>query len=210
MRLALFWNYDENESEYFIQLVHLGRTSFQPLKNKIRARLKELKAARENLAKRFQQNSIQDSEAQALYYSSWIPSALHVMVDIQNLRTLESISKYLGLPTDVVKKQLEALERLGLVKREDGRWHPGGKNIHLPKASPFTAINHKNWRDRAHINAQRPEQDGLHYTAIQTLRLQDFELIKDLLLKFIEQQRKIVGPSESEELACFTCDWFRI
>lgn len=210
MKLALFWELSEIESDYFIQLVHLGRTSFQPLKNKIKDQLKVLKEQKDNMTMRFKQSSFDDEAKQMLYYSTWIMAAIHVMVDIERLRTSEAIAKHLNLSTEIVKNQLEKLEQLGLVKRHNLHWLPTGKGLHLPKGSVFTTINHQNWRDRALIDSQNPKADSVHYTSVQTLSLKDFEVIKENILKFIDQQRKIIAPSKEEEVVCFTCDWFKI
>jgi len=208
MGLALFWNLSDSEAEYFVDLVHLGRTSYQPLKNKIRARLNAIRSERKSLAKRLHEKSIPDHEAQT-YYASWIPSALHVAMDIKKLRTVESAAQALGLPTEVVRRHMELLESLGLVKRLDQEWIPSGRNLHLPNSSVFTVMNHQNWRSRALIDSQRGDQ-GLHYTAVQTLSLNDFERVRELILKNIDQHREIIGPSKSEAVACFCLDWFQL
>ncbi len=209
-KLTLFWNLNDSESEYFIQLVHLGRTSFMPLIKKIRFRLKEIKSTRENFAQRFQQESVPSIEAQSSYYSSWIPGAIHVIVDIEKYRTLEAIATRLALPPNLVKSHLEILMSLGLVIKQGAQWLPTGKNIHLPKASMFTVVNHQNWKSRALLDCQMSDTAGVHYSAIQTLSTNDYENLKDLLLGFIDQQRKTIEPSKPEEIVCFTCDWFKI
>ncbi len=210
MKLALFWNLSESESEYLIQLVHLGRTSFPPLVKKITNRLSEIKTSQANLEQRFRSNSFQDVEAQALYYSNWMTSAIHILVDIEAFRKIESIGQRLNLSFQLVRSQLEKLERLNLVKRQGLDWLPSGKGMHLPKRSLLTGANHQNWRSRAIMDSQLEESDGVHYTAIQSLSLTDFEEVKALILKLIDRQRNLVGPSKAEELACLTCDWFRV
>jgi uncharacterized protein (TIGR02147 family) len=208
MRLALFWNLSEMESEYFIELVHLGRTSFQPLKNKIRARLNALQAQRKNLAKRLNESSFSEPEAQ-VYYASWIPSALHVAVDLEKVRTADALAHLLGLPLEVVKTHMEFLVRLGLVNKKGQEWWPTGRNIHLPNSSSFNMMNHQNWRSRALVDSQKGDAGGIHYTSIQTLSFKDYETIQELVLEGIDHQRKIVGPSEPQTMACLCVDWFQ-
>ncbi len=210
MGLALFWSLDDIESEFFIQLVNLGRTSFSPLKNKILMRLQSLREEKENLGRRFKQGALADDAAQQLYYSSWIMSALHVIVDIEKFRTVNEISTYLNLSENLVSKNLNVLEKLQLVKKQGGRWLPSGKSIHLPKESLFTIMNHQNWRGRALLNAQDTQPGSVHYTSVQSLSVADYEKVTHMIIKFLDEQRKIVGPSKEEQLACLTLDWFRV
>ncbi|MEQ1666631.1 MAG: hypothetical protein ABL927_14800, partial [Bdellovibrionales bacterium] len=71
-------------------------------------------------------------------------------------------------------------------------------------------LNHQNWRSQALLDAQKIRSDSIHYTSIQTLSFSDFEKLKELILKFIDNQRDIIKSSKEEQLACFTCDWFRV
>ncbi|MEQ1666426.1 MAG: TIGR02147 family protein, partial [Bdellovibrionales bacterium] len=135
--VALFWNLNELESEYFLQLVHLGRTSYTPLKNKIKTRLGEIKEQSENLSLRYSADSLTDEFSLKNYYSYWLTSALHIVVDIEKLRTVDAISKYFCVPEAIVRNNLEELERLGLVKRDGGQWLSLQRSIHLSKNSPF-------------------------------------------------------------------------
>ena len=83
-------------------------------------------------------------------------------------------------------------------------------DVHLPRHSLFNSLNHQNWRMRAVFDAQQLSSQAIHYTAVQTVSVSDYEKIKDLLLKFVDQQRKIVTQSADEDLAVFCCDWFKI
>jgi len=210
MGLAIFWGFNESESDYWLELVHLGRTSFAPLKKKIQQRLDAIKRDREDLTKRFQKKTLDDQAAQAIYYSSWLYGALHMLVGLPEYRSIQSLAKRLNASNEVIIEKLDELEKLGLVLKKQNTYLPTEHDIHLSKNSTFNLMNHQNWRQRALIDAQDNKTDGVHYSAIQTLSRTDFLKVKEVILQCIDEQRKIIGPSQEEEVACFVCDWFRV
>lgn len=207
---AQFWGLNTKESEYFLQLVHLGRAGTEALRKQLRAQLSALKEALKSMSGRFQESAVSDLDKQAFYYSQWLPAAIHVLVDIPEFRSVEAIAKRLSISTLEVRKCIEELVRIGLVKKSGGQFIQGSGHIHLPRASPFTSINHQNWRNRAVVSSQRAQADDLHYSSIQTLSKADFQEIHGQILRFIEKQRKTIAASPAEDIACLSVDWFSL
>lgn len=54
------------------------------------------------------------------------------------------------------------------------------------------------------------DPDEIPYTMVQSMTVPAAEKIKQRLLEFIDESRKITGPSKEEELICITCDLFRV
>ena len=116
----------------------------------------------------------------------------------------------MGLSELVVIRSLETLEKKGLVKRDGEFWKINPGSIHLPKDSPMNSASHANWRHRAILSSQNTSNDDLHYTVVQAISESDFEKIKQILLKAIENYKSCAYPSPSEELICFSLDYFRV
>ncbi len=210
MGASTFWDFSESETDFFVELVHFARTDHGDLKRRITKRLKLIREEQENLSKRFSTSALQEPEIQQLYYSNWVYCALHILVSIPQFQTISEISKRLNLPNELAKSSLEELKKLGLVEYEKQRWKFRGSNLHLAKGAALLPTHHHNWRARAVLDSQNHLTDGIHYTAVQTLTLTDFEKIKTLLLQALDQQRKIVLASEEDEMACLALDWFKI
>lgn len=208
-RLAAFWHLDEDEADYFLELVHLERAGSPHLKKICERRLKNLNKKRGNLAERFKKPKLSESSA-SLYYSSWYWSALHVITSIPEYQTIDAIAERLTLPSDFVHESLKKLETLGLVCKENNRWIATQRNIHLPKDSPLIGMHHTNWHIQASLSAHQRIEESIHYASLYALSKRDFETIKRLILDIIDQSRNLVELSSQEEIVCFNCDYFKL
>jgi uncharacterized protein (TIGR02147 family) len=209
--LSAFWKFNEDETDWFMELVVLARAGSRFLKDISRRRMAKLKKKRENLAERLEVPRSVGREAQLNYYSAWYWAAIHILLCIPDYSTVPSISDRLKLPAELVKQTLISLEEMDLVSRsKSGSWRATEKDIHLPKSSNLTIINHINWRHRVIYNIQQGDEQAIHYSGVHALSRADFERIKDLLLETIQNARGIVNPSQEEELICLACDLFQV
>ncbi len=208
--LCRFWNFDDTEEDYFIELVNYSRAGTQLLKNRIQKKLKQIKEEKNVLSKRFKTEDITDEQSQAFYYSSWLISAIHMAITIFELQTVKDLAKHFRIDEPEVSKILEQLSKIGLAVKKGHSWSATNKIIHLPRNSIFNSMNHLNWRNQAIVDAQAQKKESIHYTSITSLSRKDFYEIQRLVLKFIDQKRKIITPSKEELLGCFTCDWFEV
>lgn len=205
-----FMQLGEAEANYFMKLVEMERSSRPNYRNKLKNELKKIKSDQENLANRFVSTAIGSLEKEMTYYSSWQWSAIHILLDISKYRTPKTIADRLGLSELLVRQILSTLENFGMVRREGESWRIQNLFTHLAKNSPMNPIQHGNWRSRAVLSSQVPENENLHYTMVQTIGKEDFERIKQQLLKAIDEYRKVADASPSEELICFTLDFFKV
>ena len=210
INLCRFWNFDEAEEDYFIELVNYARAGTEILRNKIQKRLKQIKDDQLVLAKRFNTGNIFDEQSQAYYYSSWLISAIHMALTIPELQSIKALAKHFRIEENEVSRILNRLQEIGLVSCKRNAWFTTNKMIHLPRNSIFNSMNHLNWRNQSIADAQTQKNDSIHYTSIASLSKKDFYDIQQLVLKFIDQKRKIIEPSKEEVLGCFTCDWFEV
>ncbi|MGK5082274.1 TIGR02147 family protein [Bdellovibrionota bacterium FG-1] len=206
--LCSFWGLGENERDYFLELVHLARAGTRALKGLIAQRLEQMKKRAENLADRFNQPRVAEGVREVQYYSNWCYSAIHILTTIPAFQTVRAMAQRLFLPESFVEESLIRLEAMGLVRFHSGRWLATQAQIHLPKESLLNVMNHSNWRQRAALSAQLHQPGSLHYTAVHSMSREDYERIKDDLLRLIDQSRKVVTDSKEEELVNFNCDWF--
>ncbi len=206
--LAAFWGFDDDHTDYFLDLIHLARAASKVLSQRIRKRMRDLRARHENLTEKFHTPALPRGIQEAVYYSSWHYAAIHIVLGIPQIRTVPAIAARLGLPSSLVEKSLAELSAIGVVRQDGSKWLPESLGIHLPKTSPLTSVNHFNWRQRAIYKLQTSEVEGVHYTGVFALARADAERIKRLFLDAITSAHKIVEPSKEEELVCLNCDFF--
>jgi hypothetical protein len=108
-----------------------------------------------------------------------------------------------------VEFYLQELERLKFVEHRQNKWIYSGGEFHAKKDSPFVLMQHQNGRQRAILDAFQQDNEGIHYTALQTLSRKDAEKIKNLVLELISDFSKIAGPSDPEDCIVLTCDFFK-
>lgn len=200
----------ESETNYFMKMVEFERAGNLNYKKKIGSELESMRAAHSNLSKRYKQNRIGRLEKEMVYYSSWYWSAIHILTAIPKYQTAKSIAQRLSMDELFINNCLETLAGFGLIKPVGEHWEITSEFIHLPKESPMNSIQHGNWRTKAVTSSQNVKDESLHYTMIQAVSIDDFARIKQLLLETIDAYRKISDQSPSEELICFTFDFFKV
>lgn len=208
-RITKFIALEGDEKKFFLKLVEHERSGDSEFKKEIEAELKSMLATQENLALRFKETQVMMNSQELLYYSSWHWSAIHILVSIPQFRRVEQVAKKLSLDEAVVKQTLHSLKEFGLVQENKNEWSMTNKHLHLGKDSPMNSIQHSNWRQKAVFHSQNPNNQGLHYTVVQSMSHQDYENIKKLFLKTLDEYRKIANPSNEEDLCCLTLDFFK-
>lgn len=208
--LSLFWRHSDSETHYFIDLVLLARAASLPLQQVIKERMKKLKLGQEDLNTRLKWKNIEDAKVQEAYFSSWYWTAIYVAVSIDRYRTPGAIAARLELPVALVEQALATLMEWKLLKKDRQGWSITEKRIHLPRSSHMNEVNHFHWRQRALANLQAQDQEAIHYSLVFGISRSDLAQLKEQLRKFLENCHALIGPSPSEELACFTCDLFNV
>lgn len=197
------------ETEYFLNLVHLGRAKGPALRKVVNEKLAQLKKENSVLSKRLDQEAAQ-TEVDFFYYSSWIYLAVHMCLSVESLQSDEAIAKRLGVSTQYIQRILKQLQLYGLAKEKAGRWIAVKKGTHLSSGSFMTEVNHANWRNRAIIDVQRDPSAWVHYTSVFSMSKVDAEVLRTMILEFIERTRKLIRPSPEEEVYCMLMDFFEI
>jgi uncharacterized protein (TIGR02147 family) len=209
--MAGFWGLDEYQTEYFLDLVNLARASTTALRNRLQSRLDLAREKNTDLSRRLAPRALKPkAEIESRYYSSWYWSAIHIATCLGSLRTSGDIARRFGLAVPLVEQVLKDLESAGLVAREQGKWKIAIRHLHLGKESPFMVAHHTHWRQKAIGKIQKGDFSDLHYASILALGQRDFREVQEVLLQTISKVRHQVETAPDEEVAVFTCDFFRL
>lgn len=210
-RLANFWNFDDDATEYFLLLVQQERAASKVLRERIGKKLSLLRSKHLNLGKRFNQPELTNSDRASRYYHHWTLAAVHLLLGIPEYSfSLEKISKRIGVPISQVQTIVRDLETLELVEKKDRAWCVVRPSIHVSRESPLNQIHQLNWRLRAVDALARKNLDNTHYSALYVLSTADFKKLQQMVHEFIGKTRDVVGPSKEEELVCFNLDLFQV
>ncbi len=81
----------------------------------------------------------------------------------------------------------------------------------LGSDSPLIIQHHSNWRMQAIASLDPNNQEDLHYSAVVSIRAEDFEKIKTQLIKSVEDARKNWNEAHNEDQLCvMALDWFKL
>lgn len=206
--LCKFWNLAPLESYYFLEAVNLSRAGTRPLKEMIRARLRDLRQQLQNIGERLGLPSIETQQAD--YYSHWYMSAIHVLTSVPEFQEKAALAKRLQLSEQLIDESLRKLTAMGVVEPVGlQKWKPGRGSVHASKGSPYAWLHLANWRQRALQDAQADNQ-ALHFSSIYSLSRKDFETLKSLMMQFIGTCNQTVAASKEETVVGVNLDFFEI
>lgn len=208
--ITRFLGLSEDETQYFLELVSHARAGVAALKTWHEAKLEQLRKVREDFTKRYRDPTVGGDSSEVVYYSAWYWSAVYVGLSIPILRSPERMATRLQLPVGLVREVLQGLLNQGLVVKVGAEWRQTRRNLHLPAGSPMTLMNHFNWRHKALDDVLLHRSDSIHFTGVHTLAKSDLPRLRQILFEAIDAMRGVIGPSDEEELICFTADLFRI
>mgnify|MGYP003393308644 CR=1 FL=1 len=200
----------EDEARYFINLLSFEKAGTVNLKEFYRKQLKEQKDKAKKVSSHVAEvTQISDKEA-AIFYSQWKYSAIRLLTSLPEIRTRQDVAKYLGLSNIEVSRMVDELLKSGLCVEKKNELAMGAKLTHITPDSPYLPNHHANWRLRSIDQCSSARKDDLFITAPMTLSLEDFEKIRMRLLQLIKEISRTVEKSESELLACFNIDLFKL
>jgi uncharacterized protein (TIGR02147 family) len=200
----------ENETEYLLTILEEERASTLSYRERLKEKSTRLRKQHNELQNKVNRPLAPLDEKDYIYYSTWLFSALHILVSITAYQTTKEIASRLQLPVATAEHMLKQLQAWELIKFQKGKWSFSSAERHVPKRSPLVSFHHQNWRQRAVMDAQNPETDGVHFTVVQSMNEAAYKKIQTRLLDLIEEASKIAGPSPAEKLVCFTADFFEV
>ena len=205
---AEFFGLSELETDYFLLLVQHDRAVTPRLRSRVEKKIAQLKEQSQRLVNRIETSAVLSEEARGIFYSSWEYTAVRQLTAIEQLDSVESIARALGLPRKDVRSIVDFLVEHRLCVVRDGRLAIGPQSTHLADSSPWVRVHHRNWRDFGIRRLERNDERDLFFTCPLTIGKADVARVRELAIQFIDQLYKIVDPSPSEQLSCLNLDWF--
>ncbi len=207
---ASFLGLTSEEVHYFLLLVQEARSGTTPLKKYFRAQMDRIHQERLDLKNRLSFKKALGTEDQAIYYSTWIYAAVHVLVAVPQFQSKEALARALDLPLSKIAEVVEFLLRLGLVTQKGGKLGPGETSIHLGSDSPMIYRHHSNWRLQAMNSMEQGALEDLHYSSVVSLSADDVPKSRAILVRAIEEIRSVVRSSGDETALCYCIDLFSL
>jgi len=209
--VASFIGLSDAETEYFFLLVQRSRAGTHELTTLLDRQLAKAKENSTQIRNRIAHHTINE-EAKALFYSSWIYSAVRLGLAIPGA-TNAKLSTAWGIEKRRLNEVSEFLLEHGLLKKSEAGYALGPAVIHVSHDHPLVERHHENWRMKGLDSvrqAQLSPKENLHYTGPMVLSAALAEEIKAELLKLVEQLTPKIQKAKNEKLFCLNIDWFRL
>lgn len=210
VRLSDFLKHTKAEARYFLLLLQSQRAGSEELRNFFQTEIDEILKNRTEVKNRIDIKKSLDLKDQQTYYSSWIYSAVHMLIVTEGYCELETLIDRLKVSREKMVEVLDFLVKAGLAKERNQRYEIGVTRLHIGKESPLLQKHHMNWRFRAITSIEDQSQGNLHYSNVTTISLKDAPVIREIFLKAIEEARAVIKDSPEEDTFCLCLDFFRI
>lgn len=208
-RANRYFGHGKDESLYFVFMVQFARAGTKALKGLFASELRRIKENQFELKNRLEFKRTLTEADQVIYYSAWYYAAIHVLVSVPGCNDREGLSQKLGLTIDLVGRVLDFLKSVGLVVQKGHSYEVGTTSIHLESKSPMIAKHHTNWRMRAIHSLDQVRSKDLHYSSVVTVSQADADRVRSILVRAIDDIRRIVKDSKDEEGFCYAIDFFK-
>ena len=206
-----YLNHDPLEAHFFLLLVQWERAGTKNLKNYFSNQIQEILAKREKLSQHIEKKVELSNDQQLEYYSSWHYSAIHMGVTLSKNSSIEKLADQFGISKERLIQVIHRLIDMGLVVLSDeGGYRLTKNNIFLGKESFNIKKHHTNWRIQAINNLENESSENLNYTAVYSLSYADRSIIKDNIIKLIQNNIKVVENSAEEGVFAFNADFFEV
>ena len=81
--------------------------------------------------------------------------------------------------------------------------------MHLEANSPFVGRHHSSWRQKAIERHPVISEGEIAYSSPMSLSKSDAEMIRNLVVKWVEEVNKIRDPSPCEVVYFLNIDWIK-
>ena len=211
--LCAFWNFDDLQSDYWLNLVQLSRSGTHTLSKRIKDNLKKIKkqalAQEASEIKVGQQRIFKENTLK--YYNNWIPSAIHMLWMIPEYQNNIKLSaQRLRISETEVSHALNLLVEIGLYELKAGKYKATQNHFHISKDSLYSSLHHKNWRAQAMQQAHNSQPQSLHYTTLYSLDQETIDKLNTMIRDFIDDCQDKIKQAPEKTIACMNIDLFEV
>lgn len=198
------------ETKYLLALLRRERSGSKKLAEQCQEDIEQIRQQALKVSERLPHERVLSEQEKAVFYSSWIYSAIHLLSTLEKPLSFSEISERLKLPLGKTRAILDFLVFTQMIEEKNGLFVSGSTVTHLEKNSPFLVKHHANWRLQAIQAAETLSDEELMYSGNFSVSKKDFGILREMLMKTIQEFFNIVKPSPAEDIAQFNLDLFWI
>jgi uncharacterized protein (TIGR02147 family) len=198
----------DREGDYFLLLVEFARAGSYKLKDRLLRQIKEQQVEASKLKNLIKDETKISEESKAVFYSTWMYSGIHLLVDVDSYNDAESIAQRLHLPRNQVQKILDFLIERNLVSHKDGKLEIGQARTLLNKESPLIFKHHQNWRLRSLDKMAERKDSDFFFSSPMSLSEEAAFQLRQKLPNIVKEITDEIVPTKAETIRALVLDWF--
>lgn len=210
--LCQYFELNEVESEYFLLLVQIERSTTSKYKTFLKNKLSDFRQQSEKISKSFtHENELTDAQ-KSIYFSSWKYSAIRIYCSLNSKgQSLENIMSKFNLTRTKALQMIDFLCESRLCEKKEEFYFVGQQRVYVDKGSIYFQKHHSNWRFKSLEKSETPTDDDKLYTVILGVSQKDYLKFKDEVTKLLSSFSKTLEQTENpDQLVCFNCDLFKV
>lgn len=210
LKLADHLAFNELETDYLVALVQLERAGDPRARAYCQGKLEALRKQAQDVSMRLKARNELSEADRAFFYSSPVYTYVRLLSAIERFQTFEALLTETQLPAKKLRAHLDFLIGRGLCEEKNGRIVYGSVPTYIEAGSALVSRHHLNWRQKTQEKMENLRTEDLVFTFPTAISEEDFQIIREKLVQFIEDFKKIATPSPSEHLYCLNIDWLKI
>jgi uncharacterized protein (TIGR02147 family) len=211
IELGTYLDLSPIEIEYFFLLVQYERAGAHKTKSFIKNKIQNLKTESLKLQNQVPHEKKLDDSEKAIFYSSWIYSAIHLFISTQKTGVnLEDVIHEFQIKRTRALEILNFLLKSNLCCKTQEKFKISTQSTFIDRSSPFLHKHHSNWRIKAIEKSENLCDEELMFTAPISISKKDFMEVRDDLVLILKKISTRVQASNPELLANLNIDLFWI
>jgi len=210
LKLAQFLTLPPAGTEYLVLLVRQSRASTPALREYLEQRRLEIARDQEEVKSRVNSKSLlADENTLFRYFSSGIPSLIHMATSSERYRTVEALATRFRLAPARVRDILNFLEEIHLVQKKGNGWRYATAPLHFPRESAVNLGHQLGRRQQAMRSIEENDPDDIHFSSVFTVDAETYRELKRDLLDHIENSHQKIHAGGTHEVYGMCLDLFR-
>ena len=198
----------EQDAQHFLLLIEWARAGTHGYRQRLQKRIEVAQAQAQKLSQRLDKDRDLTDAQSAVYYSSWVYTAITHLVACDSVTSDEALADRLRIPRVSVIRAIDFLLQAGILLKTKQSYTVNVKKTHLAADSPLVIKHHQNWRLQGFNRMGYASDEELFYTGPMSMSKETAQLVRRELPTVIEKIIRWVGPSPSEVVRCLNIDWF--
>ncbi len=207
--LAQHLGLTEKEADFLFLLNDYDRAGNHRLKERVKNKMAQARREAKDLSQRLKKNLDMSPEAQSVYYSSWLFSAVRNSCTISEFQSLQALTEKLNISAEALNRVVQFLVENGLMDKDGHQIKSMGKLSHVGAKSPLVVKHHQNWRLRGFQTMDNFSEDNLFVTVPMSLSSEHAEALRKELPGLIEKITARLSKEPAQETRCLNIDFFK-